>query len=173
MASSHWNDAMPMARSTSTTMTHFNSIWVCLCSSVRMSCSLFHLTWSTRKITYFQIIATLPIYICIQVPAKPKLEGNNGTVWAAESLWHVETCRWERTGLNFWMQGLAWDAGFRKSSLLYKEMQVFERYAFHLASLSMESRFSRDTYLNLLIELKSRDLFFNYFTCVFSKTEVT
>lgn len=162
-----------MARSSSTRVTHFNWIWVCLCSSVRMSCRLFQLTWSTRKITYFQIIATFPIYTCTQVPAKSKLEDNNGTVWAAESLWRVETCRWERTGLNFWMQGLAWDAEFRKSSLLYKEMQVFERCAFHLAFLSMESLSSRDTYLNLLIALKSRNLFFNYFTFVFSKTEVT
>lgn len=167
MASSHWNDAMPVDRSMSTTMTRFNSILVYLCCSVRMSCSLFQLTWSTRKIMYFQIIAVFPIYTCTQVPAKSKLEDNNGTVWAAESLWHVETCRWERTGLNFWAQGLAWDAGFRKSSLLYKEMQVFERCAFHLASLSMESLFSRDTYLNLFIELKSRNLFFNYFTCIF------
>lgn len=143
MASSHGNDAMPMDRSMSTTVTRFNSILVCLCSSVRMSCSLFQLTWSTRKIMYFQIIAKFRIYSCAQVPAKSNLEDNNGTVWAAESLWHVETCRWERTGLNFWMQGLAWDAGFRKSSLLYKEMQVFERCAFHLASLSMESLFSR------------------------------
>lgn len=168
MASPHWNYAMPMARSMSTTVTHFNSILACLISSVRMSCSLFQLTWCTRKIKYFQIIATFPIYTCTQVPAKSKLEDNNGTVWAAESLWHVETCRWERTGLNLWMQGLAWDAEFRKSSLLYKEIQVFECYAFHLASLSMES-LSRDTHSNLLIELKSRNLFFNYFTCVFSK----
>lgn len=76
-------------------------------------------------------------------------------------------------GWTFWMQSLAWDAEFRKSSLLYKEMQVFERCAFHLAFLSMESLSSRDTYLNLLIALKSRNLFFNYFTFVFSKTEVT
>lgn len=166
MASSHWNDAVPMARSMSTTVTHFNSILVCLISSIRMSCSLFQLTWSTRKITYFQIIATFPIYTFTQVPAKSKREDNSGTDWAAESLWHVETCRWERTGLNFWMQGLAWDAGFRRSSLLYKEMQVFE-CSFHLASLSMESLFSRATYSNLLTELKSRNLFFKYVMCIF------
>lgn len=73
--------------------------------------------------------------------SKSKLEDNNGTVWAAESLWHVQTCRWERIGLNFWMQGLAWDAGFRKSSLLYKEMQGFEHCTLHLASLSMRVTF--------------------------------
>lgn len=138
-----------------------------------MSCSLFPLTWSTRRMMYFHIIATFPISTCTQVPAKSKLEDNNGTVWAAESLWHVETCRWERTGLNFWMRGLAWDAGFRKSSLLYKEMKVFECCDLHLASLSMKSLFSRDTYLNLLIELKNRNLLFNYFICIFSRTEVT